>query len=100
MVATAFRHLADIGLSLGRFTLLEEGSSVSQATHILVPSETGPFSFLRCMMLKIVQFPNLWAEDWAMFSSWRVGSRKSVAKRGTTHSLIVFSLRRGGTGQH
>lgn len=62
---------------LGCSTSPGEVSSVSQATHILVPSEAGSFSFLRCMMLKIAQsFPNLWAEDVAMFSSWSVGSRK------------------------
>lgn len=62
---------------LCRSTSPGEVSSVSQATHILVPSEAGSFSFLRCMILKIVQtFPNLWAEDMAMFSSWSVGSRK------------------------
>lgn len=38
---------------LGSFTSREDGSSGSQATHTLVPSEAGPFSFLRCMMLKI-----------------------------------------------
>lgn len=53
-----------------RFTPLGEVSSLSQATHILLPSEAGPLPFLRCMALKIAWlFPNLWAQDWAMFSS-------------------------------
>lgn len=56
---------------LSWFTPSGEVSSLSQATHILLPSEAGPFPFLSCMMLKIAWlFPNQWVEDWAMFSSW------------------------------
>lgn len=50
-----------------------------------MPSDAGPFSFLRCMVLKIVySFPNLWAEDLAMFSSLE-GWQQEVERRGTTH---------------
>lgn len=93
MSARAFGWL-QLASYLGSFTSPEDGSSLSQATHILVPSDAGPFSFLRCMMLKIVSsFPNLWAEDLAMFSSLE-GWQQEVERRGTTH-LNSFQSKRG-----
>lgn len=72
-------------------TLSEEVSLLNPATHILLPSEAGPFPFLRCMMLKIAWlFPNMWAEDWAMFSSWEGWQQEKTRGRGTTLLTLQF----------